>query len=318
MASQDSATTLTDTLGQTRSVAFPPSLQTLLRAYYALTKPRIMLLLLITTLAALLIADRQYPVSGVTLIRLMLATLLGGGLASGGASALNSYIDRDIDEVMNRTCRRPIPAGTLSARHVLLFGLLLTILSAVVMFVFTNTLAALLTLAGNAFYVLIYTRWLKRTTTQNIVIGGIAGAIPPLVGWAAVTGSLALPALLLFVIVTYWTPAHFWALAILNRRDYARAHIPMLPSVTSERHATWHILIYTLLVVVSTLLLFISGDMGVFYLIAALGLGGGFLWQAMRLLRHTSARYARNTFMYSNYYLAALFAAMVLDRVFGI
>jgi protoheme IX farnesyltransferase len=286
-----------------------------LAAYLALTKPRIMSLLLFTTLAAFLIALRQHPLPAWTALRLLLATVIGGALASGGAAALNCYIDRDIDDIMARTKRRPIPAGTVAPRQALVFGLALSALSLLVLGLFTNLLAMELALAGNLFYVVIYTLWLKRATTQNIVIGGAAGAIPPLVGWAAVTGSLALPALLLFVLITYWTPAHFWSLALLVRRDYSRAGIPMLPSVTSEAHARWQILLYTLLVVIASLLLFVVHAMGYLYLAAALVLGAGFVVHALQLRVGGSARQARRTFMYSNYYLAGLFAVMIVDRL---
>jgi heme o synthase len=292
-----------------------PTRSTVVTACIALMKPRIMSLLLFTTLAALLIALREHPLPATTFLRVLAGTMLGGALASGGAAALNCYIDRDIDEVMSRTRRRAIPAGILTPRQVLRFGLVLTALSLLVMALTTNALATGLVLAGNVFYVLIYTAWLKRRTTQNIVIGGIAGAIPPLVGWAAVTGSLALPAVLLLVIVTYWTPAHFWALALLVRRDYSRAHIPMLPSVTSEAHAQWQILVYSLLVVIASLLLFATHAMGLLYLVAAALLGVGFIGHAWSLRLAHTARQARRTFMYSNYYLAALFAAMIVDRI---
>jgi protoheme IX farnesyltransferase len=293
----------------------PRDRSTVAAAYLALTKPRIMSLLLFTTLAASLIAVREHPLAQDTFFRVLLATMIGGALASGGAAALNCYIDRDIDEVMGRTRRRAIPAGILSPRQVLLFGLTLSTLSVAVLLTFTNLLTAALALAGNLFYVLIYTAWLKRRTTQNIVIGGAAGAIPPLVGWAAVTGSLALPALLLFVIITYWTPAHFWSLALLIRRDYSRARVPMLPAVASEAHAEWQILVYALLVVISSLLLFSVHAMGPIYLICALALGAGFVVHALLLRARSTARQARRTFLYSNLYLAALFGAMIVDRL---
>ncbi len=286
-----------------------------LAGYVAVTKPRVMSLLLVTTLAALLIAARQYPLPALTFWRVLLATLVGGMFASGGAAALNCYIDRDIDVVMARTRRRAIPTGTLSPNEVLIFGLALSALSVVLLLTLTNPLAAALALAGNLYYVVIYTLWLKRTTPQNIVIGGVAGAIPPLVGWAAVTGSLALPALLLFVIITYWTPAHFWSLALLVRSDYSRAQVPMLPSVTSQAHARWQILIYALLLVISTLLLAAVHAMGTIYLIGAIFLGAALLGHALALAYLGTARMARRTFIFSNLYLAALFAVMVIDRL---
>jgi protoheme IX farnesyltransferase len=286
-----------------------------LAAYLVLTKPRIMSLLLFTTLASVLIAVREHPLPVEDLLRILAATLVGGALASGGAAVLNCYIDRDIDDVMTRTKRRAIPAGLLTPRQVLTFGLTLSVLSIGVLALFTTPLAAALALLGNIFYVGVYTAWLKRRTTQNIVIGGIAGAIPPLVGWAAVTGGLALPALLLFVIVTYWTPAHFWSLALLVRGEYNRAGVPMLPSVTNYEHASWQILVYTLLVVIASLLLYTVHAMGLLYLICACLLGAGFLRYALTLRVVRTARQARQTFMYSNFYLAALFGAMILDRL---
>lgn len=288
---------------------------TVIQAYVALTKPRIMSLLLFTTLAALLIAVREHPLSAADFWRVAVGTMLGGALASGGAAALNCYIDRDIDQVMARTRRRALPTGTLAPRQVLLFGLTLSALALIVLGTLTNPLATALALGGNFFYVVVYTLWLKRATTQNIVIGGVAGAIPPLVGWAAVTGRLALPALLLFVIITYWTPAHFWSLAVLVRNDYSRARVPMLPSVATQAHARWQILTYTLLVILASLLLFAVHAMGTLYLAAALVLDGGFMAQAVLLYRRGTARQARRTFLYSNLYLAALFGSMILDRL---
>jgi protoheme IX farnesyltransferase len=238
-----------------------------------------------------------------------------GTLSAGSANVLNCYIDRDIDEVMARTRRRAIPAGILSPRQVLVFGLALSLLAVVVLLSLTNPLAAGLAVLGNLFYVVVYTLWLKRATTQNIVIGGVAGAIPPLVGWAAVTGGIALPAILLFVIITYWTPAHFWSLALLVRGEYRRANVPMLPSVTDQAHAQWQILVYTLLVVIASLLLYVLHAMGLVYLVSALALGAAFIGHAALLYRRGTARQARRTFMFSNLYLAALFAAMVVDRL---
>ncbi|HLJ69501.1 MAG TPA: heme o synthase [Chloroflexota bacterium] len=286
-------------------------------AYFALMKPRIMSLLLITTLASALIAARQHPLPAIDLWRVLIATWFGGVLAAGGAAALNCYIDRDIDVVMARTRRRAIPAGVASPRDVLIFGLTLSALSLIVLGTLTTPTAAVLALAGNVFYVVVYTMWLKRSTTQNIVIGGVAGAFPPLVGWAAVTGGIALPAVLLFIIVTYWTPAHFWSLALLLRGDYSRARVPMLPSVATQLHARWQILVYTLLVVVASLLLYVAHAMGPIYLGGAALLGLGFVGHAVVLYRYGSARLARRTFMYSNYYLAALFIAMIVDRLVG-
>lgn len=284
-------------------------------AYFAVTKPRIMSLLLVTTVAALLIAARQHPLPALTFWRVLTGTVAGGALASGGAAALNCYIDRDIDAIMARTRRRALPRGTLTPREVLLFGLALTVLALAVLLVLTTPAAAVLALAGNLYYVVIYTLWLKRSTSQNIVIGGVAGAIPPLVGWAAVTGGLALPALLLFVIITYWTPAHFWSLALLVRGDYSRAEVPMLPSVTGAAHARWQILLYAILLVISSLLLATTHAMGLIYALGAVVLGAVFIGHAVLLVRRGTARLARRTFLFSNLYLAALFALMVIDRL---
>ena len=285
-------------------------------AYVSLTKPGIMSLLLTTTLAAALIAAREHPLPAIELARILIATMVGGALASGGAAALNCYIDRDIDAVMNRTRRRPLPTGLLQPRHVLAFGLVLSAAAIVIMLASVNPLAAALTLAGNLFYVVVYTMWLKRWTTQNIVVGGAAGAVPPLVGWAAITGGLALPAVLLFVIIVLWTPAHFWSLALLNRKDYATARVPMLPSVVGEAKTKRQILLYTSLVVILSLVLVAVHAMGLLYLGAAIALGAGFMYMALKLMWDRGHRQARPTFVYSNIYLALLFAAMVIDRIF--
>jgi len=281
----------------------------LLRDYFRVTKPGIMVLLLTTTLGAMLIAGTGWPS-----LSLVLLTLLGGALASGGASALNCYIDRDIDVVMARTRKRPIPTGRLTGDQVRGFGLLLSALAVVVLATFVNPLAALLALAGNLFYVLIYTRWLKRSTPQNIVIGGAAGAFPPLVGWAAVTGSLSLTALLLFALIYYWTPPHFWSLALLKARDYQRAGVPMLPVTHGDAHTRRLILLYALQLVAVTLLLVPAGYVGLLYLAAAIALGGVFVGYAARMYAEGTSRLAWRLFKYSNYYLAALLLAMVVDR----
>jgi protoheme IX farnesyltransferase len=296
----------------------PPSWRVRLAAYVTTTKPRIMALLLLTTVAAFLVAARAHGLPAVTSLRVLVATIAGGGLAAGGASALNCYIDRDIDVVMARTRRRPLPAGTLSPAQVLHFGLMLSALSLAVLAAGANVMAALLALSGNIFYVVVYTLWLKRRTTQNIVLGGIAGAIPPLVGWAAAAGRVELPAVLMLVLIACWTPAHFWALALMLQRDYRRAGLPMLPAVHSAPHAARQIMIYTLLVLLVALLLYVLRTMGLLYLLAAIGLGAGLVAHAVSLLRAPKeVRRARALFLYSNVYLAALFAAMVLDRLIG-
>ena len=281
------------------------------RDMVALTKPAIMSLLLLTALGGMFLAERGVPPFGV-----LLAVLVGGACASGGASALNHYYDRDIDELMRRTRRRPLPAHRVSTRAAVVLGLVLNVVAFAVLWVGANPLAAGLALAGTIFYIAVYTLWLKRTTTQNIVVGGAAGAIPPLVGWAAITGSLDLPAWLLFAIVFFWTPAHFWALALLIRDDYERAMVPMLPVVRGDRATTWAILQYAASLVPLTVLLFLIGAAGIVYLVAALALGGIFVWYAVRLVRAAEARrraVARGAYLYSLLYLALLFVAIMVD-----
>ena len=282
------------------------------RDYLRVTKPGIIVLLLITTLGAMLLAGPGWPAPW-----LVLTTLFGGTLASGGASALNCYLDRDIDGRMARTRKRPIPTGGLSPAQVRRFGIVLSALAVLELALLVNPLAALLALAGNLFYVGIYTRWLKRATPQNIVIGGAAGAFPPLVGWAAVTGSLEPAAFVLFAIIFYWTPPHFWALALLKANDYRRAGIPMLPVTHGEQHTRRMILLYALLLVAVTLLMTLTGIVGWLYAVAALALGGAFITLAARMYVAGDNRLAWRLFKFSNYYLTALLAAMVLDRALG-
>ncbi len=281
-----------------------------INAYVNLLKPYVTVLLLGVTLAAMAIAQRGFPPLG-----LVLATLFGGACAAGSANAINCYLDRDIDQLMSRTSRRPLPAGRVPPRHALVFGVVLAVFSFVSLTLWVNLLSALLALSGILFYVFVYTLWLKRTSAQNIVIGGAAGAIPPLVGWAAVTNSVGLPAIWLFAIIFYWTPPHFWALALLIKNDYARASIPMLPVVVGEKETKRQILLYSLLMLAVTLILFATRAMGILYLASALALGGGFLYIAIRVWRDETKRWARTLFWYSNCYLALLFALMVVDRV---
>jgi protoheme IX farnesyltransferase len=282
--------------------------QTLLD-YLALTKPEIISLLLLTTVCTMFIATRDMPSPW-----LILWTTLGGALAAGGANALNCYVDQDIDQEMTRTRRRPLPAGRMQPANVLVFGLALGVLSFMVMLLGVNMLAAVLSLAGLLFYVFVYTLWLKRSTPQNIVIGGAAGAVPPLVGWAAVTGHVDLAAWWLFAIIFFWTPPHFWALALLIKKDYMRAGVPMLPVVSSEDNTRRQILLYALLLLPLTVMLFAIGALGIMYLVLALGLTGVFVWYAARLWRQATLGWARRTYRYSLLYLALLFAAMVLDH----
>jgi heme o synthase len=278
------------------------------RDYVALTKPRIMSLLLLTGAAGMFVGAHGVPDAG-----LFAATMVGLALACGGASALNHVLDRDIDRSMGRTSKRPVADGRVSPELALEFGLALSALSFVLLGSVVNVLAACLALVGNLFYVLVYTRWLKRSTPQNIVIGGAAGAVPPLVGWAAATGNLALPAFYLFLIVFFWTPPHFWALALLIKRDYEAARIPMLPVVRGDRETARQILLYTVVLVALTLVPVFTGTFGPFYLAAAAILGAQFLRLAWSLRRELTPRRASVVFHYSLVYLALLFVAMALD-----
>jgi len=252
---------------------------------------------------------------GMPSLTLILLTLLGGTLAAAGANTINCYIDRDIDGIMARTRERPLPAGTIAPTSALMFGILLGTISFVILAVGVNLLSAALALAALAFYVLVYTIWLKRSTVQNIVIGGAAGAMPPLVGWAAVTGSLGWPALVLFGIIFLWTPPHFWALAMRYRNDYARAGVPMLPVVRGEDETARQIVGYSVVLVATTLLLVPVAGMGVLYFVAALALGGWFLWLAIRLFRERTPQSCRALFTYSLAYLALLYVVMGVDQL---
>jgi heme o synthase len=283
------------------------------RDYVTLTKPRIMSLLLVTGLGAMFVGANGAPSAWLALV-----TISGLALACGGASALNHVLDRDIDKLMGkRTRARPVAADRIPPARALEFGLTLSAFSFVLLTSLVNVLTAVLALVGNLFYVLVYTRWLKRSTPQNIVIGGAAGAVPPLVGWAAVTGNLTLPALWLFLIVFFWTPPHFWALALLIRRDYEAARVPMLPVVRGVRETTRQILLYAIVLVGMTAVPFVWGPLGLVYLIAALTLGGAFVWLALRLRRDATPRRAAFLFHYSLLYLALLFVAMALDPLLG-
>ena len=282
-----------------------------LSAYIQLTKPRVMSLLLATTAAAMVIAARGMPDLG-----LFVATLLGGALMSGGAGAINHYVDRDIDPLMGRTAWRPIPSGVISPRRALWFGIGLAVIASVVFIAFVNVLACLLAILGLLGYVFIYTLWLKRSTPSNIVIGGAAGAIPPLVGWAAVTNEIgSLTAWYLFAIIFFWTPPHFWALSLLIRKHYERAGVPMLPVVRGEDETRRQIVLYSILLVVLTLVLSPFGMMGGIYFAAAGVLGSLFILNAVRLWRAATPHAARRLYLYSILYLFALFAAMAVDRV---
>lgn len=273
-----------------------------------LTKPRIISLLLVTTAAPMYIAGSP-SLATVALV------MIGGYLMAGGANAVNMYIDQDIDDRMARTRLRPIPGGRMTPRAVLAFGLALAVAATWLLARFVNVLTAALALGGFYFYVFVYTRWLKRSTPQNIVIGGAAGAFPPLVGWAATTGTIDITAIYLFLIVFYWTPPHFWALALLKQADYGRAGVPMAPVVWGERETMDQMLWYTVLLIALTVLPVTYGGLGPIYLASALALGGALLWGVVRM---RSARQwtgpAWWVYKYSLLYLALLFAVMVLDR----
>ena len=282
-----------------------------LRDYVTLTKPRIMTLLLLTGICGMFVGSRGVPALGE-----LAAMTVGLALACGGASALNHVLDRDIDSLMGeRTRARPVTSGRVPASYALEFGLALSAFSFVLLAGVVNVLTATLALVGNLFYVLVYTRWLKRSTPQNIVIGGAAGAVPPLVGWAAATGNLSVPALLLFAIVFFWTPPHFWALALLIKRDYAAAGIPMLPVVRGERETVRQIVLYSFVLVGVTVVPFVWGTLGLVYLVAAIVLGGGFIWLAVGLARRTTPRRAALLFHSSLLYLALIFVFAAVDVV---
>jgi len=295
-----SASLTTATAGATRN--------TLARDMVTLTKPRIISLLLLTTIAPMFVA-------GSPSLGLILIVALGGYLMAGGANAVNMYLDRDIDDRMARTRLRPIPSGRMSGKSVLAFGVALATAATFVFAMFTNLLTAALALAGFYFYVYVYTRWLKRTTPHNIVIGGAAGAFPPLVGWAAMTGRVDLVAIYLFLIIFYWTPPHFWALALLKQRDYGKAGVPMAPLVWGERETMRQMLWYALILIAITILPVTFGAFGPIYLVSALILGGLMLFGIIRMMRAEdwTAR-AWWLYKYSLLYLALLFVAMAADR----
>jgi heme o synthase len=274
--------------------------------YVELTKPKVQSLLLLTTITTMYVA-------GDPSVALVLATCLGGYLSAGGAGAVNHWFDRDIDAQMPRTASRPVPSGRVAPRAALLYGCALSALSFAWLSLTVNVLAASLAFAGFLGYVLVYTVWLKRRTPQNIVIGGAAGAVPPLVGWAAVDGRVAPAALYLFAIVFYWTPPHFWALSLLMKDEYARVGVPMMPVVRGEEETRRQIVLYTALLVVLTLLPVAFGFFGAIYGVAAAGLGAGFMTLSVRLQRSAERRAALRTYLFSLAYLALLFCAMVLD-----
>jgi protoheme IX farnesyltransferase len=280
----------------------------LLRDMVMLTKPRIISLLLVTTVAPMFVAGNPGWL-------LVLVVLVGGYLMAGGANAVNMYLDSDIDTQMTRTRLRPIPSGRMGPKSVLAFGVALATAATFLLARFTNVLTALLALGGFYFYVFVYTRWLKRTTPQNIVIGGAAGAFPPLVGWASMTGSIDLTAVYLFLIIFYWTPPHFWALALLKQKDYGRAGIPMAPLVWGERETMRQMLWYNVILIALTLLPFAFGAFGIIYFVSAAVLGGILLAGVITVSRSADwTKPAWRVYKYSLLYLALLFLAMVIDR----
>jgi heme o synthase len=276
----------------------------------ALTKPRIIELLLVTTVPTMIVAEQGLPP-----VWLVAATVLGGTLAAGGANAMNMVADRDIDRVMVRTRNRPLASGRLTARAALTFAIGIELAAFAFLWATVNLLSAALAVAACLFYVFVYTLWLKRSSASNIVIGGAAGAVPVLVGWTAVTNSLDWPPVVLFAVIFYWTPPHFWALAIRYRDDYARAHVPMLPVVASLRTTAVRIVLYTLLLWALTLVFAPVADMGDIYVAAALALGAVFTWLAVGLLRDSSPQAAMRVFTWSITYITLLFGAIALDQL---
>ena len=281
-----------------------------LGAYFALTKPRIIELLLVTTLPAMVVAE-----DGLPNLWTALATLIGGSLAAGGANTINCFLDRDIDAIMRRTHSRPIPAGLIAPERALAFGIVLSVTAFVFLTTTVNLLTAGLAISALLFYVFVYTLWLKRSTVENIVIGGAAGAVPPLCGWAAVTGSLDAAPLIMFAIIFLWTPPHFWALAISYSHYYAQAGVPMLPVTKGATEARRRSLVYAAVTVLTSLALYPTGEVGIVYLVLAAAAGAIFVWMAWRQVRVATVQAAMTLFRYSTSYLAIIFGAMLVDRL---
>ena len=293
-----------------RSVARVKKAAGVVNDYVTLTKPPIIMLLVLTALGGMFLASQGVPPLGLALL-----VCAGGALGAGGANALNHYWDRDIDLKMSRTCQRPVPAHRIAPANALIFGILLNVAAFALLWAWVNLLAASLTLAATLFYVFVYTMWLKRSTPQNIVIGGAAGSIPPMVGWVAVTGSLSIPAFYLFAIIFLWTPPHFWALALLIQKDYEKAGVPMLPVVSSRGYTATNIFVYSLVLVGASLGFALTRAVDWIYLGFAIPLGAIFIAFAWRLTRQHSARHARHVYLYSLLYLGLLFGAMMVDSV---
>ena len=293
-------------------IAHVAASRSVVRDYVALSKPRIVLLLLFTALAGMFLASGGPPELTLTIV-----VLGGGAMASAGANALNQFLDRDIDARMHRTSNRPVATNRVHPREALLFGVGLNIVAFVLFTTLVNPLSAVLTLTATLFYVFVYTIALKRTTPQNIVIGGAAGALPPMIGWAAVTGSLGLPAVYLFAIIFFWTPPHFWALSLLLKDDYARARVPMLPVVAGVTQTKRSIFLYTLMLLALTSMFFTTEAVGWIYFGASLILGLLFIYYAWRLLKRPGIEGAVGTYVYSLVYLALLFTAIMVDASLG-
>lgn len=290
--------------------AAPPPFAALLRGYVALTKPRVIELLLITTVPTMVVAERGLPP-----FWLMIATVVGGTFSAGGANAINMVVDRDIDAKMARTRNRPLVTGLISPRNALIFAIGLEVLSFVWLWGFVNLLSASLAVAACLFYVFVYTLWLKRSSSSNIVIGGAAGAAPVLIGWSAVTNSLGWAPVVLFAVIFFWTPPHTWALAIRYKDDYAAADVPMLPSVATMRTTSVRIVVYTLIVWAVTLLFIPVGDMGWIYAVAAVVLGAIFTVMSFQLLADPTTKRAMRLFGFSITWVTLLFGAMALDQL---
>ena len=289
----------------------------LVNDYVTLTKPPIILLLLVTAAGGMFLAQGQTAAGGLPSLGLMALVWLGGALASGGANALNHHYDRDIDGIMQRTRQRPVASNRISPAKALIFGIALNVVAFALLYLWVNWLAAALTLAATLFYVLVYTRWLKRSTPHNIVIGGAAGAVPPMVGWAAVTGTVELPAVYLFAIVFFWTPPHFWALSMLLEQDYQRAKVPMLSVVATRDFTVSTIFLYSLVLVGVTLMFAVTDAVGWIYAGSAIALGGIFIWMAWRLRQDESLANARKLYLFSLLYLGLLFVAVMVGAATG-
>ncbi len=288
----------------------PTGLGEIIKTYLELTKLPIVLLLVFTTVTASFIAADGNPP-----FALLLPTIIGGALAAGGSSVINQYYDRDMDAKMNRTARRPIPSGRVAPINALIFGIALIVWSVLILGVFVNWLAAGLAFGGAVYYVIIYTMLLKRNTVLNILIGGGAGAMPVLVGWAAITGSINFEAMMLFAIVFYWTPPHSWALALLVNTDYARANVPMMPVARGEAVTRQQILLYAIMLLLISLLPFAFGTLGAIYGVAAVLLGGGLIRLSIKLIQEKTGAAAKSTYKFSTAYLAFLFLVMIIDKV---